>query len=134
MPDVNRRPTAIAYKVILAALWTPTALGLVRLPGSLADTPGVYGEATAAAVVLGCLISLVGLVWRGEKLTGLTLEQVGLVLICGGSGLYVVALCGVPDLGAALPAMGYVAAFTVGPIVQFVMIVRFRRRRVVQQP
>lgn len=130
--DVNRRPTAITYKAFLAVLWTPTALGVVRLPGSLANTPGIYGQTAAFAVVLGCFMCVIGLVWWGERLTGLTLEQVGLVSLGGGCTLYFVALFGVDNVGQALPAMAFAAAFAAGAVVQFILIWRFRRARVVQ--
>lgn len=132
MPDVNRRPTAITYKAFLAVLWTPTALGFVPLPGSLANSPGIFGETAAIAVVLGCLVSLVGLVWWGERLTALTLEQAGLVSLGGGCTLYFVALCSVPNVGQAFPAMAFALAFAAGAFVQYFMIWRFRSRRVIE--
>jgi hypothetical protein len=131
MHDVNRRPTAITYKSFLAVLWTPTALGLVPLPGSLANTPGIYGQTAAVAVVVGCVTSLIGLLWWGQRLTGLTIEQVGLVSIGGGCTLYLVALMGVPQPLVALPAMAFAAAFSAGAVVQFIMIWKFRTRQVV---
>lgn len=130
--DVNRRPTAITYKAFLFVLWTPTALGLVPLPGSLENTPGIYGQTAAVSVAFGCFVSLVGLCWPRERLTGLTLEQVGLVAIGGGCMLYLVALFGVPHIKDALPAMGFAGAFAAGAVVQFILIWRFRHRRVVQ--
>jgi hypothetical protein len=132
MTDVNRRPTAITYKALIGLMWMPTALGLVPLPGSLENTPGIYGQTCAAAVVIGCIISLVGLVWPRSRLTGLTVEQVGLVSIGGGCTLYFVALFGVPRLTDALPAMGFAVAFAVASVVQFILIWRFRHRTITQ--
>ena len=131
MVDVNRRPTAVVYKAVLGVLWTPTALGLVRLPGSLANGPDMYGRICAAAVVIGCFVSLVGLLWPRSRLTGLTIEQVGLVAIGGGCTMYFVALLGVDRPTEALPAMAFVAAFAIGAAVQFFLIVRFRSRAVI---
>lgn len=133
MTDVNRRPTAITYKALIGLMWTPTALGLVPMPGSLANSPRLYAQVCAVAVVVGCLISLVGLLWLRSRLTGLTIEQVGLVLIAFGCTMYFVALLSVPNASAALPAMGLTAAFAVGAAVQFFLISRFRRQRAVAQ-
>jgi hypothetical protein len=82
--------------------------------------------------VAGAAFSLVGLLWPGEVLTGLRIEQVGLLGIAGGCLLYLIALFSVPNLGQALPAMGFVAAFTAGSIVQFIMIGRFKKARVIE--
>lgn len=133
MTDVNRRPTAITYKALIGLMWTPTMLGLVPMPGSLANSPRGYAQVCATAVVVGCVISLIGLLWTRSRLTGLTIEQVGLVSIGGGCTMYFVALFSVPNWTAALPAMGLTAAFAVGAAVQFFLIWRFRKRRVVVQ-
>lgn len=129
--DVNRRPTAVTYKAFVLVLWLPTALGLVPLPGSLDASPGLYGQICAWTVVCGAAVSLIGLLWRGEALTGLRIEQVGLIGIAGGCLLYFIALVGVPKPLEALPAMGFVGAFTAGAVVQFVLIWRFTKQRIV---
>lgn len=129
--DVNRRPTAVTYKSVLSVIWAPTALGLVPLPGSLANSPGIYGQTSAAAVVIGSLISIFGLTWH-NRLTGLTVEQVGLIGIIGGTLMYFVALLTVDHWQQAMLAMGLSLAFAAGGIAQFILIWRFRRRWVTQ--
>lgn len=127
--DVNRRPTAITLKAFLLLATTPTALGLVPLPGSLETGPNIFGQTTAAVAWLGCLVSLVGLLWRGRKSDSLYIEQAGLTLISVGYGLYAVALCGVSRFSDAALAFGLSAGLALACVVQNWFIGRFRRQR-----
>lgn len=129
MCDVNRRPTAITLKTFLLICWAPTALGLVPLPGSLERGPGVFGQTSAAATLLGCTVSLVGLLWFGRKSNGLYLEQAGLVMIFIGCGMYAIALTGVPRFSDALFAFGLSGGFAIAALTQCIFIGRYRRDR-----
>lgn len=44
------------------------------------------------SIIIGPLLSIIGIYWRGRLVTGLGIEQVGLVLLTGGCILYDVAL------------------------------------------
>lgn len=127
--DVDRRPTAVTWKSFLLLSSTPTALGLTPLPGSLADTPGIYGQTAALAIWLGCFTSLVGLLWRGRRSDGLYYEQAGLVMVSVGCGLYAIALFMVPHFTSALFAFGLSGGIAAASLVQYRSISRYRRER-----
>lgn len=127
--DVDRRPTAVALKGFLLLATTPSALGLVPLPGSLEDGPGIFGQTAAIAAWLGCLVSLIGLLWRGRKSNGLYIEQAGLTMISVGYGMYAVALLGVAQFSSAAFAFALSGGLAVACVVQNWNIRRFRRRR-----
>lgn len=127
--DVNRRPTAIAWKSFLLIATTPAALGLVPLPGSLEKGPGIFGQTTAVIAVVGCLVSLIGLLWRGRKSDSLYIEQAGLTMLTIGYGLYAVALTGVERFSDALMAFGLAGGLALACLVQNVYIGRFRKER-----
>ena len=129
MCDVNRRPTAITLKAFLLIATTPVAFGFVPLPGSLENGPSIFGQTTALAAWLGCLVSLVGLLWPWRKSDALYIEQAGLTLMSIGYGLYAVALLGVDQPANASFAFGLSGGLCLACIVQNVVIGRFRRRR-----
>jgi hypothetical protein len=131
MPDIDRRPAAVALKSMMLISSTPSALGLVPLPGSLQDTPGVYGQTAAVAICLGSLISIFGILWgwRRNHLDGLVIEQVGLVFIATGCILYGVALTGVEQPLEAMLAIGLCAGLVAFCATQYIGIRRFRRKR-----
>lgn len=127
--DVNRRPTAIALKGFLLLATTPVALGLVPLPGSLEAGPGVFGQTAAVTAWLGCLVSLIGLLWRGRLSTSLYIEQAGLTMISVGYALYAVALFTVPKFPDALMAFGLSGGLACAGAVQNWFISRYRKER-----
>lgn len=159
--SIDRRPTAVCYKAFLGICSIPTALGFLPLPGSLADGPDVYGRTAAIAICFGCAISLLGLLWpirsKGrhcldQNLTGITIEQVGLVFISVGCGLYAGALLGVHLDQAILVlqygggiraflttwfrdvslAVGMAGGIGLAAAVQLWVIWRYRREHVIQ--
>lgn len=129
MYEVDRRPTAFAWKLFLLLSSTPVALGVVPLPGSLSDQPSIFGQTAAAAIWMGCLVSLVGLVWPGRTSNGLYIEQCGLTFISVGCGMYAIALLGVPRFSDALLAFGMSGGIAVAAAVQNWFIRRHRRAR-----
>jgi hypothetical protein len=111
VPDVNRLPTALAYKFWLFLGSTPYLFGWFKLPPSLASGPQVFGAAAVLVLWLGVVISIVGLLWpwlvrirlphrppseratrSATKLNSVVIEAVGLVGVGSGLGLYAVAL------------------------------------------
>lgn len=132
MTDIDRRPAAVALKSMLLISSTAPALGLVPLPGSLQDTPGIYGQTAAGGIWLGCLISIVGILWgwRRDHLDGLVIEQVGLAFIGVGCLLYGVALTTVDHPSEAAIAIGLCVGITAFCTTQYIGIRRFRKRRI----
>lgn len=111
----DRNPYEL-YLLVLAALSsTPAALGLARPPASVRiQLDPISGQIWAAALALGSLIALIGLVWRrphvGLSVTGLLLEQVGLVI----AGVATVFYCMM-----AFATVGWDAAPPVGTVLAF---------------
>lgn len=127
--DVNRKPTAVTLKSFLLLATTPTAFGLVALPGSLEAGPTIFGQTTALVAWFGCLVSLLGLVWPGRNSNGLYIEQAGLSLISVGYGLYSVALATVPKFSDAALAFGLSGGLAIACCVQNWFIGHYRRQR-----
>lgn len=131
MPDIDRRPAALALKTMLLIFSTPTALGVVPLPGSLQATPGIYGQTAAAGIWFGCLISIGGILWglKFDHLNGLVIEQTGLVFIPVGCALYSIALLGVERPSQALLAFAMSVGVAAFAVVQYLSIRRYRNKR-----
>lgn len=88
---ITRNEMEVALLAVMAASSTGTALGVVPLPGSLEDTPSIFGQTAAIVLWLGCLVGLFGIGWA-NRLDGLVIEQVGLLAVALGSGMYALAL------------------------------------------
>lgn len=131
MSDVDRRPTAITLKSLLGLIWTPSALGLVPLPGSLRSGPDLYGVIASVVVVAGCFLSVIGLIWgtKRDEAEGLNVEALGLAGIFLGCGMYAFALATVPRLSDAVLALGICVAVMGFAGVQRVLIRRHLKRR-----
>ena len=131
---VDRKPTALSLKLWLFVGMTPYVVQRLDLPRSLSDGPDVFGYAAIGAIWLGALISLVGLVWRGDELNGLVIEQVGLAFISAGLALYVVALFTLAPLtDQRLSDVGLAAGLCIavgsGAVWQYATIRRYRAAR-----
>lgn len=131
MSDVDRRPTAITLKSLLGLIWTPSALGLVALPGSLRNGPDLYGVIASVIVVVGCAVSVIGLVWgmRRNQAAGLNVEALGLTGVFLGCGMYAFALATVPRFSDAILAFGVCVALVGFSGVQRWLIRRHLKRQ-----
>jgi hypothetical protein len=91
---VDRRPTAIAFKLLMAVLLTGTALGWTPLPESLDAISAVLGRLAALIWWAGCLVSFLGLAWGLflDVRDGLAIEAFGLLGIALGAAMYAYAL------------------------------------------
>jgi peptidoglycan biosynthesis protein MviN/MurJ (putative lipid II flippase) len=131
---VDRKPTALALKLWLFVAMTPYVTTISPLPQSIGAGPDVFGYATVGSVWLGALLSLIGLVWRGEALNGLVIEQVGLIGICAGLLLYMVGVLTFVPLTEQRAAnvgfaVGLCAAVAAGAAWQYFTIRRYRLAR-----
>jgi len=129
--QVDRRPTALALKTWLCIVSVPYMFGL-NLPPSLSAGPDVFGYAAVWTLGIGAIVSLVGLIWRGDPLNGLVLEQVGLIGITLGLTLYVIALFTFTTVtrnrvGEVGLAAGLAVAIVAGAVWQYAEIRKYRR-------
>lgn len=128
--DVDRRPTALVLKSIIAFGWSSTAFGASPLPGSLADGPPLFGQLAAICVFAGCAVSVIGLLWGYliDLLDGLVIEAAGLFALFLGAGMYAYALTTVDNFDQARPACFLSAGIACFAFVQYVLIWVHRRR------
>lgn len=128
MPDVDRRITAYTLKSVLAISSFTTAVGWSRLPGSLENSPQIFGQTAATTLCLGCILSIIGIWWQKHRRrsTGLILEQMGLVAVFVGCLLYAVALATVPRITDAALALGMSAGLAAAAAGQYFSIRRYR--------
>lgn len=103
----------LAWTFIVSA---PASLGLVHVPGSVSEQlPEFAGRAWATGLAIGSATALIGLAWKRPtfprlSVTGLLLEQVGLVAVGGSTVFYAAVAMFVVGLSALVPA-GIVLAF-----------------------
>ena len=86
-----RNYSAIGFKIYLIVVTIPVAVGVVPMPGTLAQEAPWYGFVTLWGVVVGCAISLVGIFMK-DRLDGSVWEQVGLTSVILGLIGYALAL------------------------------------------
>jgi hypothetical protein len=135
--DVNRKPTALAWKSWLFVGSAPYALGLLDLPPSLSNGPRIFGTAAVWVLCIGALISLVGLLWRVRnlqaKLNSVVIEAVGLVGVGAGLLLYAIALATSQtrnvERGSTFLAFCLCLAFTTAAVFQIHAHLKYRKDR-----
>ena len=123
----DRHPFEVYLLLALLVSAAPAAFGFAQVPQSVEGlVPPVVGRLWAIALWAGCLVAVIGLVWRRPpfprvSVTGLLLEQVGLTLAGTASILYgaiIVQSAGVRGLISA----GAVAAFGAASLAQALKI------------
>ena len=107
-----------------------TAIGWTRLPGSLANSPQIFGQTAASALCFGCIVSIIGIWWQKHRRrsSGLIIEQTGLVSLFVGCVLYAVALLTVvARLTDAALAVGMTLGLAVAAAGQYRVIHKHRK-------
>lgn len=139
----ERNPKVIAVLVVLGSTVLPTATGLQRLPGSLASTGEVaLAQASAAVVVLGCAVNVLGLLWPSRKIrdddgrvtnttrdVGVGIEMAACFILAAGCAFYATALfmyASVPDRAYAF---GVFAGLSIGCLLRAGQIALYVRGR-----
>lgn len=106
----GRHPFEIFMLALSLVSGVPVLLGVSPKPGSMNSlVDPFYVHAWSVALVLGSTMALVGVAWRRPKdpakmtITGLSLEQVGLVMVAAATLFYaaVLAMLGAPGSGVA---------------------------------
>ena len=127
MSPMRRLSDRHPYEVYLLgwalAASVPAAFGVQPPPRSVVDQmPDWAARSWAITLMIGCIVALTGLSWRRPRatrlsVTGLTLEQVGLVIVGCATVFYsAAALLGVG--WSALPPVGVVFAFGLASFAQ----------------
>lgn len=92
----------------------PLVAGALPAPSSTASfLPPHLLDIWAWMLLIGAALGAAGLLWFGRKVTGLVLEQVGLIMFAGAVLLYVTGLVSRVTWGAAIPTalvLGFGAA------------------------
>lgn len=94
----TRNPFEIYLLALSLVSTAPLALGFTRPPTSLSSELGVWARVWGIALCIGSLVALVGIMWRRPKnpikfsVTGLVVEQVGLVAVGGATIYYATAI------------------------------------------
>lgn len=126
---VDRRPALIGLYAILLISTSGTALGVVPLPGSLRESPDLYGQTTAILMSVGALVGVIGMLWRGkDSRDALIIEQFGIGSLGLGMVLYAVALMLVPKPSDAILAIAVCVGMSTLMAIQWALIFRFLRR------
>lgn len=110
IPGRERNAMEVYLKAILLVSITPTALGIQKLPTSLADSPQPFGQIAASVLWLGCFVSLIGMGARNRD-TGVAVQRAGLVGVAIGGVLYALALALSVDLPGLLRATEWARAW-----------------------
>ena len=113
----DRNPFEIYLLTVTFTASVPAAAGVV-LPGSIAEQlPGWPARVWAICLFVGCSCALVGLGWKRPSftrvsVTGLLLEQVGLVMAGTTTALYGAAIIlSVPERGLLAAALALAFGF-----------------------
>ena len=88
---MERNASAIALKIYLAIAVAPICFKAVPLPGTLQNSPTLYGLTSVWLIFAGCLVALAGIAWK-DRLDGSVLEQFGCILVALGMLMYGAAL------------------------------------------
>lgn len=103
----SRHPFQIFIMVLCALVGIPVLFGDAT-PGSISETlPHGFRQAWALLLSIGATVTLIGGAWR-NRVTGLLIEQVGLVSAGGATLVYGAALL------TTAGKTGYVAAAQIG--------------------
>lgn len=126
----ERNPMAICLKTILAVSVFQTAFFLEPLPPSLAQSP-ILGRACAIILFIGCVGSVVGILWRDHD-RSLLIEQFFIAIAALGFVGYAVALAQAQPFSSAAFAFGMSLGIGVFCVLRFIQIQRYigRRRRI----
>lgn len=90
--DLSRHPAQVFLISLCLLTSLPTLLGQVPAPSSInAVLPHWMRIAWSAYLCVGSLIVLIGMFWS-KRVTGMIVEQSGLVAVAGGSFLYALAI------------------------------------------
>ena len=112
----DRHPFEIYLLLWTAVTSVPPAFGATPVPTSIAGAlEGPAARAWAIVLCIGACLALVGLAWKRPpwpdvSVTGLLLEQIGLLLLAFGSLFYVYAIFHVTGLSGLVGA-GIILAF-----------------------
>jgi len=134
----DRHPYEIYLLVWVLVATLPAALGLTEVPGTIAHMLDPWAARVwAVGLTMGALIALIGLGWRRPpfpklSVTGLVLEQVGLVTL-GATTLFYTFAAAINVGTGALPVLGVVlgvgtASFAQAAKIQRVLNLAERRR------
>lgn len=86
--EASRHPFETYLLLLAAVSGLPLLFGRPNSASIAATLPPPLVAGWGAMLVLGSLLALVGLYWRGRKSTGLVLERTGLVGVGGASIVY----------------------------------------------
>jgi hypothetical protein len=107
----GRHPFEIFMLALTLVTGAPVLLGVTPRPGSMnALVSSTYVHIWAGALVIGASLALIGVAWKRPKdprlmsVTGLSLEQVGLVMVAAATLFYtaVLLLSDTPGAGVAI--------------------------------
>lgn len=101
----------LVFLVVAVLVGLPVALGAVPAPQTTASflQPGLLAV-WGWMLLVGAGIALLGLLWAGRVVSGLVIEQVGLIVLAGAVALYVAGAAVNVQLAAAVP-IAIVGAF-----------------------
>lgn len=127
MRPPERNPFEFCLCLILAFSIWKVALGIDPLPNSLAESPDLFGRGSAAALLLGSVLVVVGFVWR-DRFSGLLVEAVACLFLGVGSVCYGTALGFASDWASnAAIAIGLTYGLAAGGVARYVQVTRFLR-------
>lgn len=123
-PDVPRNAVAVWLKAVFMIASTPPLFGWAPLPGVLQSVSTWHARSVLILIIAGCFISLIGIFWP-DRLDGGAIEQLGLVILTIGIGLFVSAILVVVPRNwfSSVVYAGLAIAF----VIQFWSIRRFRK-------
>lgn len=86
-----RNAVAIWLKAVFLIASVPPLVGWAPLPMALKDSPEWQIKTVLILIITGCAVSLLGIFWP-DRLDGGAIEQLGLIILMIGIGLFVYAL------------------------------------------
>lgn len=112
--------------LVLAIRLAPTALGFQPLPASLAAAPHWLSRGAALALMVGCLVTAVGILWP-RRSTGLGLEAAGYLITGWASVFYGSALAIATRPSSSAWASGLTFGLAAGCFAQTIAIWMYAR-------
>lgn len=133
--DLSRTRNPFEIYLLLLAIVTsaPSMLGVAPTPSSIEFQLGIYARVWSFFLFAGCAVALVGIFWPRPRhqerysVTGLGLEQTGLVSVAGATIYYSVAIIAVIGSTGLITA-GIVLAFGLASGVQALRIHRWMKK------